>query len=32
LRTEDALGDKLIRLLRSYKARQKGESNDQPAS
>jgi len=32
LRTEDALGENLIRLLRSYKARQKGESNNQPAS
>jgi hypothetical protein len=32
LRTKDALGESLIRLLRSYKARQKGESNGQPAS
>jgi hypothetical protein len=32
LRTEDALGENLIRLLRNYKARQQGESNDQPAS
>jgi hypothetical protein len=32
LRTKDALGESLIRLLSSYKARQKGESNGQPAS